>query len=255
MATLLIATVLLPMLGAALVAIFPSRGPIVPRTMALLITLVTAVLACILLKGFVAAPPPLGTDFAAVNEAWLPADAGIDIRFALGIDGVSAWMFGLSAILMITAVLVSWEAIQDRPALFYTMLLLLEAGCLGVFAARDIILFYVFFEFTLIPLFFLIGIWGSEDRRYAASKFFIYTLAGSLLTFLGLLSIVFWNYQNGGALTFSIRELTAGLTAHPMAANMQLWVFLALFAGFAIKVPLFPPHLAAAGSRPSADCR
>jgi NADH-quinone oxidoreductase subunit M len=122
------------------------------------------------------------------------------------------------------------------------MLLLLEAGCLGVFAARDIILFYVFFEFTLIPLFFLIGIWGSEDRRYAASKFFIYTLAGSLLTFLGLLSIVFWNYQNGGALTFSIRELTAGLTAHPMAANMQLWVFLALFAGFAIKVPLFPFH-------------
>jgi NADH-quinone oxidoreductase subunit M len=242
MATLLIATVLLPMLGAALVAIFPSRGPIVPRTMALLITLVTAVLACILLKGFVAAPPPLGTDFAAVNEAWLPADAGIDIRFALGIDGVSAWMFGLSAILMITAVLVSWEAIQDRPALFYAMLLLLEAGCLGVFAARDIILFYVFFEFTLIPLFFLIGIWGSEDRRYAASKFFIYTLAGSLLTFLGLLSIVFWNYQNGGALTFSIRELTAGLTAHPMAANMQLWVFLALFAGFAIKVPLFPFH-------------
>ena len=82
--------------------------------------------------------------------------------------------------------LVSWEAIDDRAPLFYAMLLLLEFGCLGVFTARDIILFYVFFEFTLIPLFFLIGIWGSEERRYAAIKFFLFTLAGSMLTFLGL---------------------------------------------------------------------
>ena len=90
----------------------------------------------------------------------------------------------------ITAVLVSWEAINDRAPAFYSLLLLLETGMLGVFAARDIILFYVFFEFTLIPLFFLVGVWGSEDRRYAAVKFFIFTFAGSLLTFLGLLAIV-----------------------------------------------------------------
>lgn len=242
MAGLLTATVLLPIVGAIVVSLFPSRGPTVPRMLALIVTVVTAVMAIVLLRGFVAEPPPLGTDFAAVNEAWLPADAGIDVRFALGLDGVSAWMFGLSAILLVTSVLVSWEAIQERPALFYAMLLFLESGCLGVFAARDIILFYVFFEFTLIPLFFLIGIWGSEQRRYAAMKFFVYTLAGSLLTFLGLLTIVFWNDQTIGALTFSIRDLTAGLTAHPMTYNMQLWVFLALFAGFAIKVPLFPLH-------------
>jgi NADH-quinone oxidoreductase subunit M len=168
----------------------------------------------------------------------------LEIHFNIGLDGLGVWMFGLSALLFVTSVLVSWEAIKDREALFYGMLLLLEFGCLGVFTARDLILFYVFFEFTLIPLFFLIGIWGSEERRYAAIKFFLFTLAGSLLTFLGLLAIVLWDYQKSGAgsLRFSIPELTASLSAHPMPGDMQLWVFLALFAGFAIKVPLFPVH-------------
>ncbi len=123
---------------------------------------------------------------------------------------------------------------------------------LGVFVARDIILFYVFFEFTLIPLFFLIGIWGSEERRYAAVKFFLFTLAGSLLTLLGLLTIVLWNYYHpvGDSatwrMTFSIPELTRLLRDRPadqaMDPALQLWIFLALFAGFAIKVPLFPLH-------------
>jgi len=118
-----------------------------------------------------------------------------------------------------------------------------------VFVARDIILFYVFFEFTLIPLFLLIGIWGSEERRHAALKFFLFTFAGSVLTFLGLIAIVLWQYTSSPAheLTFSIPRLTAVLAANPIpndAAHgyMQLLVFLALFAGFAIKVPLFPFH-------------
>jgi NADH-quinone oxidoreductase subunit M len=146
--------------------------------------------------------------------------------------------------LMITAVLVSWEAVTEQRSAFYSLLLLLETGMLGVFTARDIILFYVFFEFTLIPLFFLIGIWGSEDRRYAAIKFFLFTLAGSILTFLGLLAIVLWDYQHNGenTLRFSIASLTAGLAAHPLPPQWQLVIFLALFAGFAIKVPLFPLH-------------
>ncbi len=141
----------------------------------------------------------------------------------------------------------SWESIKDRPAGFYGLLLLLETGMLGVFAAGDIILFYIFFEFTLIPLFFLIGIWGSEDRRYAANKFFLFTFAGSVLTFLGLITIVIWQYSATHQLTFSISQLTAALAQHPLpndAAHgyLQLAVFLALFAGFAIKVPLFPLH-------------
>src|SRR6185295_14665162 len=146
--------------------------------------------------------------------AWLTGGgSGVDVRFTIGLDGLGVWLFGLSALLFVTSVLVSWEAIDDRAPLFYAMLLLLEFGCLGVFAARDIILFYVFFEFTLIPLFFLIGIWGSEERRYAAIKFFLFTLAGSLLTFLGLLAIVLWDYQNSGArvMRFSIPALTHGL--------------------------------------------
>ena len=118
---------------------------------------------------------------------------------------------------------------------------------LGVFAARDVILFYVFFEFTLVPLFFLIGIWGHDDRRRAAVKFFIYTLAGSVLAFLGLLTIVLWNASHTGTLSFDIATLTTGLAAHPLPMDaqggwLQWWVFLALFAGFAVKVPIVPFH-------------
>ena len=177
---------------------------------------------------------------------------GPDIRFALGVDGISLWLIALSALLMIPAVLVSWEAVQDRPAIFYALMLLLESGLIGVFAAQDIILFYVFFEFTLIPLFFMVGIWGGNDRRWAARKFFIYTLAGSVLTFLGLLAIVLsYSWMSGRTeLTFSIPVLTNGIS-HLLATSSEAqaywgsvspWIFLALFAGFAIKVPLFPFH-------------
>ena len=115
---------------------------------------------------------------------------------------------------------------------------------LGVFAARDIILFYIFFEFTLIPLFFLIGIWGSEDRRYAAIKFFLFTLAGSLLTFLGLLAIVLWDHSFTPEPDDVFDSRADRATWPPIRSTFayQLWIFLALFAGFAIKVPLFPLH-------------
>ena len=166
------------------------------------------------------------------------------MRFSIGLDGLSVWMYGLSALLMVSSVLVSWKAIDQQSALFYSMLLLLEAGCLGVFAARDVVLFYVFFEFTLIPLFFLIGIWGSEERWYAAVKFFLYTLAGSLLTFLGLLVLILWVHYQGqtAAIDCSIATLSERLAQHPMPVGLQVGVFLALFAGFAVKVPLFPLH-------------
>lgn len=240
MSSILLTTITLPLLGAVVFGLLGSTR--IAKTGTLAITIVTAVLAMILGYQFNAVEPVLG----AVDVSWLSAESGIDVRFALGLDGLSIWMFCLSAILMLTAVLVSWDAIRDRPSLFYSMLLLLESGCLGVFAARDIMLFYVFFEFTLIPLFFLIGIWGSEDRRYAAVKFFIFTLAGSLLTFLGLLAIVAWDFSSqgdGAVLRFSIPLLTDSLAANPIQPRtLQVVIFLALFAGFAIKVPLFPLH-------------
>ena len=123
--------------------------------------------------------------------------------------------------------------------------MVLETGLLGVFVARDIILFYLFFEFTLLPLFFLIGVWGSRQRRYAAIKFFLFTLAGSVLTLLGLLAIVLWDWGHapvGAAMTFSIPELTRRLAEHPIDPSLQTWIFLRLFAGFAVKTPLFPLH-------------
>jgi NADH-quinone oxidoreductase subunit M len=187
-----------------------------------------------------------GMPFARVELPWLVGGI-FDVRLALGLDGLSLWMFGLSALLSVTAVFVSWEAITDRPVGFYALLLVLESAMLGVFAARDVLLFYVFFEFTLVPLFFLIGIWGHEERRKAAVKFFVYTLAGSLLTFLGLLAIILWNTSHTGTVTFDIEALTDATLIHPLPMTaaggwLQMVVFLALLAGFAVKVPIVPFH-------------
>lgn len=249
MSNLLIAAIFVPLLSAVVLVLLASQGREVARAVALVATLVTVGLVGMLMVGFIALPAAEANVFAMTDAAWLSPQTGIEVAFSVGLDGLSVWMFGLSALLMLTSVLVSWEAIQERAALFYVMLLLLEFGCLGVFAARDIVLFYIFFEFTLIPMFFLIGIWGSEQRRYAAIKFFLYTLAGSVLTFLGLLSIVLWHalHVSNGRLDFSIPRLTEELawaaeSGHGMPGHLQLWIFLALFAGFAIKVPLFPLH-------------
>ena len=236
--------VLLPSVGAVAIALFGPRRveaeQAFARWMALGTSLVALVLTFILLANF-----PVGTDEFAVSETglWF-GDAGgqVDIRFSLGLDGLSLWLFGLASLLTVLAIAVSWKAIDRFCRAYYALLLILQTGMLGVFCARDIILFYVFFEATLIPLFFLIGIWGSSERRYAAIKFFLFTLAGSVLTFLGLLAVVWWNYEQSGLMTFSIPELTTGLVKHPMSVPMQLLVFVALFAGFAIKVPLFPLH-------------
>ncbi len=239
----LIASLVTPLVGVIVISVLRGLDRKFVRWIALAVTLVTLVLA----GGVVANFPADGqtdTGYAVTDVVWMGPNSGLDVHFSVGLDGLGVYLYGLSALLMVTAVLVSWEAISDRAPLFYAMLLSLEFGCLGVFAARDVMLFYVFFEFTLIPLFFLIGIWGSEDRRYAAVKFFLFTLAGSMLTFLGLLTIVIWHAQQTGAnyLTFSIPTLTAALQESPLPPQMQYWVFLALFAGFAIKVPLFPLH-------------
>ena len=239
----LLLTIFLPLAGAILLWLLSPLGRDVARVTALAVTLVTLFCAAQLVAGFAAAESSAAA-FAATDVPWLGAATGIDIRFSVGLDGLGVWLFGLSALLFVTAVLVSWEAITQRESLFYAMLLLLEFGCLGVFTARDIVLFYVYFEFTLIPLLFLIGIWGSEERQYAAIKFFLFTLAGSMLTFLGLLAIVLWDYRQAGGQTlrFSIEALTQSMADHPLPLNWQIAIFIALFAGFAIKVPLFPLH-------------
>jgi NADH-quinone oxidoreductase subunit M len=246
-ATHLLITLAAPLVGAVAAWLLGHRGLQAVRQSAAVTSLITLALAGTLVLRFLGSDAATaGGFFAACELEWF-VSGPLDIRFSVGLDGLSVWLFGLSALLTVTAVFVSWDAVKEKAVGFYGLLLLLEAAMLGVFAARDIILFYVFFEFTLVPLFFLIGIWGHDDRRRAAVKFFIYTFAGSVLAFLGLLAIVLWHASHTGVLSFDIATLTAGLTSHPLPMTpewgyLQLWVFIALFVGFAIKVPIVPVH-------------
>lgn len=173
------------------------------------------------------------------------------IRFYLGVDGLNVWLVVLTALLMVCSVLVSWNAIRERVGEFYAWLLALQTGLVGVFLSFDVVLFYVFFELTLVPLFFVIGIWGGPQRRYAARKFFIYTLTGSLITLLGILTVVLACYYRADVLTFSLprlvelvhqRMLLDSVEERAFWHAIQFWAFLAMAAGFSIKVPLVPLH-------------
>jgi NADH-quinone oxidoreductase subunit M len=243
MSALLLIILFLPLAGALL--LHGNRQWM--QIGALVVTVAVLVLTAVVVVRF---PIDCGSELIGdFDVRWLDrAETTVDVRFHVALDGLSLWLFALTSLLSVVAVLVSWNVILERTSLYYRLLLILETGLLGVFTARDIVLFYVFFEFTLIPLFFLIGLWGGQDRRRAAVKFFLFTLAGSVLTFLGLLAIVLWNWYSSDAfpparvLTFSIPELTESLRLSPMNPTLQVWVFCALFAGFAIKTPLFPLH-------------
>jgi NADH-quinone oxidoreductase subunit M len=243
MEILLVTSVFLPTLAS--IVIWTGAGP--PRHTALVVSLLTLAIGLVL-AGAYPVDGPQGAivpgQFAVVDDlAWMgQSSPWLDIRLSMGLDGLSLWLYLLAALLTVVSVAVSWTDIQMGPRAFYGHLMLLETGMLGVFVARDLILFYIFFELTLIPLFFLIGIWGSEARRYAAIKFFLFTLAGSVLTFLALLGISLWHYFQFGRLTFSIPQLTTALASRPMDFGTQLLLFVGLFAGFAIKVPLVPFH-------------
>ncbi len=185
-------------------------------------------------------------DTAGGDISRIAADTVIDIRYHVGVDGISIWLLLLTAFLSPLAIWGSYTAVSSRVKEYYALLLVLETGMLGVFCSMDLLLFYVFFEFTLVPLFFLIGIWGGPQRERAANKFFIFTVAGSVLTFAGMLYLAYYNYAHSVAtvpvFTMDIQTLTAFGQSAGLPANIQWWLFLALAAGFAIKVPLFPVH-------------
>ncbi|MBL8817699.1 MAG: NADH-quinone oxidoreductase subunit M [Planctomyces sp.] len=167
-----------------------------------------------------------------------------EVKFEMyfGLDGISVAMIALTALLTVSSVLISWESISDRASEFYASVMILEAGLIGVFCAFDIILFYVFFEMTLIPLFFMIAIWGGPDRRRAAIKFFLYTLAGSLITLSGLIGLMVYTSGEGLATPSSLPALSSWIAAHPIEKSLQVTLFLAMSAGFLVKVPVFPFH-------------
>jgi NADH-quinone oxidoreductase subunit M len=157
----------------------------------------------------------------------------LNIQYYMAVDGLSILMVLLTTFISMLATAGSWTAIENQVKQYYVFMLLLEAGMLGVFLAQDLFLFYIFWEFTLVPMYFLIGIWGGGRRVYASIKFFLYTMAGSLLM---LLAILYLGLTNG---TFAVPELITGREAF---ANVQNWLFLGFAIAFAIKVPLFPFH-------------
>jgi NADH-quinone oxidoreductase subunit M len=167
---------------------------------------------------------------------------GSTLEIHFGLDGVSVALIVLTTLLTTACVLISWNSIRERESEFYAALLILQSGLIGVFSAFDAVLFYVFFEFTLIPLFFLIAIWGGPQRRYAAVKFFLYTFTGSLITLLGLVSLVSLAATGGLASPGSLPELAAWYRDHPLPLEVQTALFLALSAGLLVKVPVFPFH-------------
>jgi len=203
-----------------------------------------------------------GIDFLLSLPLWFAFDRGgalfqfresapwiesIGVRYEFGIDGIALLLVLLTTLLGFLSFLSSWSAIQTREKEYYIFLLLLQTGMLGVFMAMDFFLFYVFWEVMLLPMYFLIGIWGGKRRLYAAIKFFLYTLVGSVLMLLGILALYFYNAGGllgwkglGNPATFSIVQFhQIGAQIPP---DLQLWIFLAFFVGFAIKVPMFPFH-------------
>ena len=194
------------------------------------------------LAGFVISIPlwfwynPGSGDFQFIERApWIPS---VGAEYFLGVDGLSVLLILLTTMMGFIAVLSSWTAITERVKEYYIFLLVLQTGMLGAFMSLDFLLFFLFWEVMLVPMYFLIGIWGSSNRLYSAIKFFLYTLVGSVVMLLGILALYFYNHTLTGVYTFDVTVF------HKIAVpyNLQWWIFLAFFLGFAIKVPMFPFH-------------
>jgi NADH-quinone oxidoreductase subunit M len=229
----LTALLAVPAAGGALVALVPAHRHGVIRAIALGTSLVVAVLAGATVVAF--DPGQAGYQFLE-SRGWITA---LGIRYTVGIDGISLFMVALTALLFPISLLASTK-IERRVKTYHALMLLLEVALIGVFLSLDLFLFFVFWEVVLVPMYFIIGMWGYDRRIYAAIKFFIYTAAGSALLLLGILTLVFLHARAPGAhLTFDLRTLTEW---NGLAENTARWLFLAFFASFAIKVPLFPLH-------------
>ena len=175
---------------------------------------------------------------------WIPS---LGVRYSLGVDGIAALLILLTTLLSFISVYSSYTAVKTREKEYYVFLLLLETGMIGVFCALDFFLFYVFWEVMLVPMYFLIGVWGGPRKLYAAIKFFLYTLFGSVIMLLAIIALYFFNTSGflwwkglGNAPTFDILHFHA--IASQIPPDLQVWLFWAFFLGFAIKVPMFPFH-------------
>ncbi len=216
--------IFLPLVGAIILLFLPN--PRSQRVWALIVTLVTFVVSLALLLNWQNGEP--GMQFVE-RLPWIPQ---FNIQYLLGVDGISLWLVLLTTFMGPLVILFSWDSIKERTRAYYFAMLVMETAMLGVFLALDLVLFYVFWEISLVPMYFIIGLWGGPRRIYASVKFFLYTLAGSALMLVAILVM----YAVGG--TFDL----LALQAQNLAYNVQIFAFLAFALAFSIKVPLFPFH-------------
>jgi NADH-quinone oxidoreductase subunit M len=235
----LVILLLIPLVGSIVASLLPDART--TRRWALAVSLAAAGYAAYLAFAYFADPGRGAKFLFSPTRGFAVADVGFS--FGLGVDSIGLWLVLLTVLLMPLAIAASFGSIRERQKEYYAWMLALLVAMLGVFVARDLLLFYVFFELTLVPMFFIIGIWGGPERRFAAAKFFLFTFTGSVFTlaaaiYLGL------KYQSFDIDTV-VRGAQAGLggTGSPALSDRErLWVLLGFFAGFAVKVPLFPVH-------------
>ena len=231
-----------PMAGALVVMAIPGSREVWLKAAALGASLVSALFGVLLLARFDLGRA--GELQYVVDHSWIDI---INSRYIMGIDGISLPLLLLTNLMVPLCIVYSFGHFPEprNPKAFLALLLILETGMVGTFTAQDLILFFVFFEIVLLPMYFMIGVWGGENRRYAAIKFFLYTLFGSALMLVGFLAMYF--LADGtlvgldAARTFDMRALSGGATA-AIARTSQLWIFAGMFLGFGIKVPIFPFH-------------
>jgi len=224
--------ILLPFIGAAVIGILPARRTDLFRLVALLTSISVAAMAAYLLATFRTGDP--GYQFEA-SRAWI-STLGISLHF--GVDGISLFLVVLAAGIFPIALLGSTPGHDPKP--YYGWLLVLLGGSIGVFCALDLVVFFAFFEIVLVPMYFLIGLWGHGRRVYAATKFFLYTMLGSALMLVGLISLAVLHQRAvGGPLTFDLVTIARD---QAISTNAGRWIFMAFAVAFAVKVPLFPVH-------------
>ena len=230
-----------PLVGALVMMAIPAAEEQLLKQVALLASLVATVIGGLLLIDFDYGDA--GALQYVVDARWIEV---INSRYILGLDGISLPLMALTLVVMPLCVVYSWNHIPEpgNPKAFFILMLILETGMVGTFVAQDLILFFVFFEVVLLPMFFMIGVWGGENRRYASIKFFLFTLFGSALMLLSFLALFFLSTDpaTGESLrTFDMRVLTDVAGAGILGAT-QIWIFAGMFVGFGVKVPMFPFH-------------
>ncbi|NOX38696.1 MAG: NADH-quinone oxidoreductase subunit M [Calditrichaeota bacterium] len=232
MASLLNYTTFLPLLGAVILLMIPRTEEVLIKSWAFFVTLATFLLSLPLFYYFDGSQS--GMQFETI-KSWIPS---IGASYHVGLDGISILLYVLTTFIMPLAILSSWTAIQSRVKEYMLAMLILETGMLGVFISLDLLLFYIFWETMLIPMYLLIGVWGGPRRIYAAVKFVLYTMVGSVLMLVAILYLYFLHHNFTGTYTFDLLKINA----IDIPFGLQFWLFLAFALAFAIKVPMFPFH-------------